>query len=178
MEELNRETESNSTVLCPILERAQHCLNNAPTSCFSFIDQFQINQLRTDHNCAPISSPSLITSTTPSSTSSSSMPTPNPDCPEVSGSSIVELEAAVTVPLPISRECDLPDSITMEHCSAHTFSHVRPFKGSHSGIQTCSLPGAWYLLRHSSFSVEVEGEAVGADSLLTFLTKVGLAIAL
>ena len=61
----------------------------------------------------------------------------------------------------------------MEHCSALTFSHVRPFKSRHAGILTCSLPGAWYLLRHSTFSVQVEGDARTADSPLTVLRKVG-----
>ena len=167
----------NGDTTCATLREIQQCLVNIPSptpECRRTLLLFLINHELDSNNCSslqpsltPVVSPSPTPETPPS-------PSPSPTaCPAISTDPPVTLDDADTVPCPTSRECLLPPFSTMEHCSALTFSHVRPFKYHHSGIQTCSLPGAWYLLRHSSFSVEVEGEARAADSPLTVLKKVG-----
>ena len=171
----------NGDTTCPTLREIQQCLVNilSPTTdCKRTLHLFLINYELRSNNCSsvqPSLAPSLTTDVSPSPTTEAPPPpSPSPtSCPAISTDPPVTLDNADTVPCPTSRECLLPLSSTMEHCSALTFSHVRPFKYHHSGILTCSLPGAWYLLRHSSFSVEVEGEARAADSPLTVLKKVG-----
>ena len=53
-------------------------------------------------------------------------------------------------------------------------SHLRPVKflGRNDGIQTCSLPGSWYLFHHRDLIVEVEGLADQPPSEHTQLNKV------
>lgn len=164
---------------CATLRKIQQCLVDVPPStadCGSArFRLFLINHRLDINNCSSLQ-PSLTTDVSPSPTHEAP-PSPSSSpaaCPAISTDPPVTLDDADTVPCPTSRECLLPlSSSTMEHCSALTFSHVRPFKYHHSGILTCSLPGAWYLLRHSNFSVEVEGEARTVGSPLTMLKKVG-----
>ena len=173
---------SGDNTTCDTLREILQCLGNVPPrtdDCTgASLYRFLINHKLNSKNCLspqPSLAPSLTTDVSPSPTTEAPPPpSPSPtSCPAISTDPPVTLDDADTVPCPTSRECLLPLSSTMEHCSALTFSHVRPFKYHHSGILTCSLPGAWYLLRHSSFSVEVEGEAQAADSPLTVLKKVG-----
>ena len=167
----------NGDTTCATLRETQQCLVNIPSptaGCGRTLYLFLINHKLDSNNCSSLQ-PSLTPVVSPSPTPEAS-PSPSSSpiaCPAISTDPPVTLDDADTVPCPTSRECLLPPSSTMEHCSALTFSHVRPFKYHHSGVLTCSLPGAWYLLRHSSFSVEVEGEARAADSPLTVLKKVG-----
>ena len=177
---------------CAQLLEVQQCLFNVPhhtPGCgTATLARFYINQKVNSRGCVPTPTPtpnptpSLASpSSTPSlpqaspSSTSDGLPSPPPTtCPTISTDPHVTLEDADIVPHSTSREClPRPRSSTMEHCSALTFSHVRPFKSHHAGILTCSLPGAWYLLKHSTFSVQVEGEASTADLPLTVLKKVG-----
>ena len=172
---------------CATLREVQRCLINVPSATAdcgrATVYLFIINRDLDSNNCSslppsltPTVSPSSTPEAPPSTTPEASPSTTPTVCPTISTDLPVTLDDTDTVPCPTSRECLLPPSSTMEHCSALTFSHVRPFKYHHSGILTCSLPGAWYLLRHSSFSVEVEGEARAADSPLTVLKKVGRSV--
>lgn len=43
------------------------------------------------------------------------------------------------------------------HCSAFGYSHLRAFAAS--SIQTCLLPGSWYLFKHQLLTVEVSAVA-------------------
>ncbi len=102
-----------------------------------------------------------------------------PDCPSVPSftfgapdtSSV--LESADITPEPHSCRMD-PAPTTMRQCSMFAYSHLRPFEGYRTGLETCTVPGKWYLINHPELSVIVESEAVSDSSTLTQLTMVSL----
>lgn len=53
----------------------------------------------------------------------------------------------------------------LRHCSLFTFSHLRPFEKDY--IETCSLPGSWYLLHHPDVTIEITGGIKNTQSLYT-----------
>ncbi len=59
---------------------------------------------------------------------------------------------------------------TLRHCSLFSFSHLLSFGAEE--FQTCSLPGAWYLLNHPDVTIEVTGVADDVNSQFTKLEKV------
>ena len=59
---------------------------------------------------------------------------------------------------------------TLRHCSLFSYTHLRSF-GSDE-FQTCSLPGAWYLLKHPDVTIEVTGASDDINSPFTKLEKV------
>ncbi len=82
---------------------------------------------------------------------------------------LMDLGEADIIPEPHSCAINPPDA--MSHCSMFTYSHLRSFRGYRTGLETCTVPGEWYLLKHSAISVIVESEAVPGTNL-THLTKV------
>ncbi len=82
---------------------------------------------------------------------------------------LIDLGEADVSPEPHSCAINRPDA--MSHCSMFTYSHLRSFRGYRTGLETCTVPGEWYLLKHSAISVIVESEAVPGSNL-TQLTKV------
>lgn len=58
----------------------------------------------------------------------------------------------------------------LRHCSFFSFSHLRPF--GIDDIETCALPGKWYLLAHPDVIIEVTGAADSSLSPFTKLEKV------
>lgn len=81
------------------------------------------------------------------------------------------LESADITPEPHSCRME-PAPVTMRQCSMFTYSHLRPFEGYRSGLETCTVPGQWYLINHPELSVIVESEAVPDSTTLTQLTMV------
>ena len=99
-----------------------------------------------------------------------------PGIPSLPGSCnpIIDLGTGSTQPEAVHEECNkIPISGEMQHCSMFTYSHIRPFGAYGDSIQTCALPGSWYLIKHTNFSIEVESESESVDSPHTKLTKVG-----
>ena len=81
---------------------------------------------------------------------------------------------------PSSPECTLPPNLTYyrQHCSVFSLSHVRPFGDRSLGVETCSLPGKWFLFKHEHLSVVIEGthaEASGGyNYTYTYISKVNV----
>ena len=91
-------------------------------------------------------------------------PTPPPICTSLfksTSSRTLALGSTDLHPALADPSCLATDNDFLQHCTAFTFSHVRPFSfgvfASDLEIPTCSLPGWWYLLKHPHFSVQVHG---------------------
>ncbi len=82
------------------------------------------------------------------------------------------LESVDITPEINSCQMDLAPT-TMRQCSMFTYSHLRPFQGYRTGLETCTVPGKWYLIHHNDLTVVVESQAL-PDSTLTQLTMVSL----
>ncbi len=187
----------NNSVRCPLLQDALNCLENLDCQdIFVVIAITQLKDYMEEFGCHA----SLVPTPTPAATTSEQLtPTPSPTscpshpltlpCDSPLGSCCPQLPPILPddcdlvfqhlgmpqlKPLTAPRECVVPepDLVTLQHCSMFTYSHVRPFGTYELGIQTCSLPGSWYLLKHPGFSVEVEtaGEDIGSPH--TLLRKV------
>ena len=61
-----------------------------------------------------------------------------------------------------------------KQCSLFMDSQLRAFDLYRNGIETCSLPGKWLLLQHSSLRIEVEGRNMELGSYHTRLTKINV----
>ena len=153
---------NSSDDYCTVLQRALACADALPCSDFETIAFKEMIQRHFKSNCE----------TAPSMCPSTSLPCPSVSFP--TSDPIVPLGAADTGPvLPVEGSCRAADSDVLQHCSIFTFSHVRPFSRLVTGgIQTCSLPGSWFLLKHKDLSVEVDGEAERKGADYTRLRKV------
>lgn len=186
----------NNTERCPLLQNTLDCLETH--LCSGFTSQLLKGHLKEQMDafmCQPsFSLVPTVTSTsvvwpTPSPPSCPSYPHTLPcdrplgDCcprlPPVLPPDcdlVQDLGTPGLQPPPALPECSVPESdrVTLQHCSMFTYSHVRPFGAYDQGIQTCSLPGSWYLLKHPHFSVEVstDGERVSSSYGHTTLSKV------
>lgn len=107
-----------------------------------------------------------------------SSPTVNPtQCPSVPELYSVNPSVPMSPPN-ISQISSAPDCTMhpsrMEQCSIFMDSQLRAFGAYRNGLEVCSLPGSWYLLKHQSLSIQVEGTSLEPDSNHTRLTKVNV----
>lgn len=162
---------------CLYIVSAQGCLNEVQPRCLGInlemkIFEFHINKDFASYQCSNYTP-------TPSVPTSSSIVTPNPSSiPSCTG--MLPKTASVTVKNPsiatyrpalslINALCKPHSYHALRHCSIFTYTHVRQFNGSH---QTCTLPGSWYLLRHSDVIIEVTGGARSDSMTYTRIDKV------
>ena len=114
-------------------------------------------------------------------------PTPDPTSEPTPPSNCSSLPSAVSPDplgdpsltfLPSSSECTLPPYLTYyrQHCSVFSLSHVRPFGDRSLSMDTCFLPGKWFLFKHEHLSVVIEGTHAeasrGYDYTYTYISKV------
>ena len=101
---------------------------------------------------------------------------PPPPCPKVPtwplSAPIPSMNSAEILPTFASHDCVVYEPEELQHCSLFGFSTLRAFRSYRSGLETCNIPGSWYLLRHPTVTVEVEGRASGLDFDHTVLSKV------
>lgn len=154
--------DDTSNDYCMVLQRALTCAENLPCSDFGTVAFKNMIQRYFESDC--VSAPSMCPSTS----------LPCPSFSEPTSDPILPLGAADTDPLQaVEPSCLAADSDVLQHCSIFTFSHVRPFSRLVTGgIQTCSLPGSWFLLKHKDLSVEVDGERERIGDNYTRLRKV------
>ena len=88
----------------------------------------------------------------------------------------------VNLPSGLPKACAAPETHTIgqwNQCSFFMDSQLRAFSSYRQGLETCSIPGKWYMLQHPSLSIEVEGtNMTGMDSSLTHtrLSKITVSI--
>ena len=164
-------------VQCSLRNDTIHCLKQAKDdfNCIPLIIQVsshlsneigefcQLCHRNSTTNCDPTAPPEPIPSPAPS-------PTPDPtnspeNCsslPPSYPSSNHNLGAPSLTPPPTSRDCTMPYYKTFhrQQCSAYTLSHIRSFGDRRRSVETCFLPGWWYLLKHQWLEVAVRGEAM------------------
>lgn len=145
---------------CLYIEQARACLLDSNCQSHNF-NVLQMNLYLNDdfdkHNCSQFTSP------TSSTTSTTHLPTPTTQPPSTcepklpQNASVIDLGDAVTWPTLslVNRLCSQHSYKALRHCSLFTYSHLRPF--GQKNIQTCTLPGSWFLLRHSDVIIEVTG---------------------
>ncbi len=120
-----------------------------------------------------------VTTTTDDSPARSTAPPPNPlPCPSVPEIYAVN-PAVVMSPADISPkahypECSMPRISPLRQCSLFMDSQLRAFNSYRGGLETCSLPGAWFLLHHQSISIGVEGTSLSPGYNHTRLTKINV----
>ena len=177
----NSLANSNPSVTCPALAAATKCLEIADCSqSFNFpliAFETELSKLYSDNNCSkfePVTNETTTDSPTPPPTEAP----PIIDCepqlltlPNNSDAIVIEkLSPPVVAPSGSSVLCRQHYYPTLRHCSLFSYSHLRPF-GSDQ-FQTCSLPGAWYLLKHQDVTIEVTGVSDDISSSFTKLQKV------
>lgn len=99
------------------------------------------------------------------------LPQLDPDNPP-----LTPLGSPSLVPPPSPTECTLPDYQTnyRQHCSTFSLSHIRPFGDRSLPLQTCTLIGNIYLLKHESLSVSIKGSyKMGNSAFYTYISEVG-----
>ncbi len=188
----------NNSERCPVVQNALQCLESFP--CVDFALQLFKGHLRdliAEFECQPAASPAP----TPSASSAvQSTPSPTPvSCPSLPHTLPCDSPLGDCCPhLPpiLPESCDMPilqdlgtpdlhpppapsdcsvsedDRLTLQHCSMLTYSHLRPFGAYGLGIQLCSLPGSWYMVKHPGFSVEVSADSESVSCPHTLLRKV------
>ena len=94
-------------------------------------------------------------------------PTPPPEenCSSLPSSYPIgnhDLGVPSLVPPPTSRDCTMSHYATFhrQQCSIYTLSHIRSFGDRKRNVETCFLPGWWYLMKHQWLEVVVKGEAM------------------
>ena len=99
---------------------------------------------------------------------------PPPSCPQVPSYGPIPALAApeITPTTAVNRDCVEYDPQRLQHCSLFGLSVLRPFRSYRSGLEVCNIPGSWFLLRHRTVTVEVEGVASGENFDHTRLSKV------
>ena len=167
--------EMGSELVCPVIEEAIGCLTEEACADDS-IASFLVVALEEDYNkCCYNVTPS------PSPTPTPTPPCPDPDaipdtlpCNPVLDDCCPQLPSTTCNPVRAIESASVPSLLPgiLQHCSVFSYSHVRPWGAFDSGIGTCSLPGSWFLVKHSSFSIEIEASADSANSPYTKLDKV------
>ena len=109
-------------------------------------------------------------------------PPPPPPCPNLPpwdiswltqpNPNILTLTAPDMRPTFERQDCVEYDPRDLQHCSMFGFSSLRPFQSYRNGLEVCNTPGSWFLLRHRTVTVEVEGLSVGNNLDHTKLSKV------
>ena len=121
-------------------------------------------------NCTKVISPSTqITepSRTPGPTCQSKLPK-NFTVGDMNGATLHPV-LSLTNPL-----CKKHSYHALRHCSLFTLSHLRSF--GKENIQTCILPGSWYLLHHPDITIEIYGGIKNSKSLYTNIDVVSKSI--
>ena len=162
---------------CEIVNPALECYLEHQAYCTSQFAQSIIEQLENDHDimgCDPVQTePQSETVTTVATTTAT--PVTPPSCPRVPPFALnptTALSSPEIFPTMANRDCVEYNPQRLQHCSLFGFSNLRPFRSYRSGLEACNIPGSWYLLRHRTVSVEVEGVASGTAFDHTKLTKV------
>lgn len=114
----------------------------------------------------------------PSSPPTSTCPY-NPPLSSIFTYPVIDLGSPSLSYSPPTPECTLPPFQTLhkQHCSIFSLSHLRPFsdRQQNTGLQTCTLLGHIYLLKHSALSVTVNAAAQsGTIGIYTHITEVHL----
>lgn len=170
-------------LLCPLIEEALNCLDQdicaGDTNAILLRENVQDSYNRDcceDQNCStPASTPA--TPTTPACPPPDSIPDSLPcnssleDCCPRLPSTTCDPVRSVEPATVLSSQTDE----ILQHCSVFSYSHVRPWGAYGPRIDTCSLPGSWFLVKHPSFSIEIEASADSANSPYTKLDKVSRA---
>lgn len=105
---------------------------------------------------------------------------PCPNILDEAISGVPRMSSAVVPLLPETRHhqqlCTAPRAhvTSLRQCSLFMDSQLRAFDSYRSGLEACSLPGSWYLFRHPSLSIEVEGENFETGSNHTRLTRINV----
>lgn len=79
------------------------------------------------------------------------------------------------LPPPSPPECTPPDYETnyRQHCSMFSLTHIRSFGDRSLPLQTCTLLGKVYLLKHNSLSVSIDTSfKQGNSNFYTYITEV------
>ena len=125
-----------------------------------------------EHGCGfpPLSTPSEMETTSP-------QPPPDPplQCSQGyfrQGFRGSNLEAPAVQPELSTQECTMTDPRELQHCSLYALSNLRSFDGYRTGIENCRIPGWWYLIENSHFSIAVEGVNEDLQHPHTKLAKV------
>ena len=114
---------------------------------------------------------------TTSSTATTQQPISCPTVPEVdiSDVSVTMSRPEIEPPAGLSTLCTSPlTSTSLTQCSLFIDSQLRAFSNYRNGLETCSIPGKWYLLHHPSLTVEVEGVTMEPGSDHTRLAKINV----
>ena len=168
---------------CPAITEALSCL--VETGCslvidFNFIGfKSELEKLYTDYDCKAPEDNNTATDT-PSIAPPTDSPVEKCDpklsiLPNNSDSVVIQ-----DLALPIMHPTDSLSNVlcrqhyypTLRYCSLFSYSHLHSFGAD--DIQTCSLPGTWYLLKHNDVTIEVTGVSDSIESSLTKLEKVRL----
>lgn len=163
---------------CDIVNTVLGCYNSNRQVCDQQSIGFELSRAFSDHirlECAR--APTVDISTTEGPTLNNDL-NPCPSLPvDFHGINFsLNMSRADVSPRPHPSECTLPLSQTsrLRQCSLFMDSQLRAFTSYRGGLETCSLPGTWYLLRHPSLSIEVEGSNLELGSNHTRLTKVNV----
>ena len=159
---------------CEVINYALRCYNDHLSDCES-LGTASLTQVQNDHdtmNCPPWDTPTEAGVTTEYVTTA-----PPPSCPAAPpfpGPAPPIFPAADVLPVMMNPDCIEPDPRQLQHCSLFGYSTLRPFRTYRAGFEACHIPGSWFLLRHRTVSVEVEGVANGENGDHTKLSKVSL----
>ena len=181
-------TEQTKPVfICLYITQAELCIENAGCTGIDFALSAFKSDLSKDYetnNCSDYVNPTPSTTTEMSSTTLVPSPPPSvicePELPKVPNESnpiqVEELPRPITVPTDSLKNtlCAQHYYPTLRHCSIFSNSHLRPFH--EETIQTCSLPGSWYLLKHPDITIEVTGVVDSIQSNITRINKVGTGV--
>ena len=110
-------------------------------------------------------------------TATAEQPISCPTVPEVdiSDVSVTMSRPEIEPPAGLSTLCTSPlTSTSLTQCSLFIDSQLRAFSNYRNGLETCSIPGKWYLLHHPSLTVEVEGVTMEPGSDHTRLAKINV----
>ena len=102
-------------------------------------------------------------------------PPPPPSCPKVPSyvPNVPALASSTVTPtMAVNRDCVEYNPQALQHCSLFGLSTLRSYRSYRSGLEVCNIPGSWYLLRHRTMTIEVEGMVTGRNSDHTKLSKV------
>lgn len=102
-------------------------------------------------------------------------PVPCPDVPEIyTVNPAIAMSGADVLPKLHPKECSMPQVTYLRQCSLFMDSQLQAFNNYRGGLETCSLPGAWFLLHHHSITVEVEGTSLDPSYNHTRLSKINV----
>jgi len=143
----------------------------------------EANEDWTNLNCTVPLTPtaSSLPSTDSSSPPHTVAPCPNLPIVDHNDKPIPMPSPDIELPSSLPKACFAPETHMGQgsQCSLFMNSQLRAFSGYRQGLETCSIPGKWYMLQHPSLSIEVEGtNMTGPDSgpTHTRLSKITVSI--